>query len=147
MCKIPWCVAFSATREGRLFLQIWPFTAMNIRPKAMIICKSRLIFGPILNNPLKELPKTIFAKVAKCCQIWPHWLLDYFCSQIRNLCRSGHPGEKYIRDVELGSGAGGTVFLARDRRDACNRVAIKIIDMKKQNKGLILMEISVRALL
>ena len=55
--------------------------------------------------------------------------------QIRDLCSSGHPGEKYVRDVELGSGAGGTIYLARERKNEASKVAIKVIDLKKQAKS------------
>lgn len=63
--------------------------------------------------------------------------------QIRELCCNGHPLDKYERDIELGSGAAGTVFLAYDRKTQ-QRVAVKIIDMVRQpKKEMILMELKV----
>jgi hypothetical protein len=65
--------------------------------------------------------------------------------QIKSLSTPGHPGEKYAKDLELGSGAGGTVYLAKERFKTRSHVAIKIIDLKKQpKKALILMEIKVQ---
>ncbi len=46
--------------------------------------------------------------------------------------------------MELGSGAGGTVYLAREKKNEKSRVAIKIIDLRKQGKkDLTLMELKV----
>ena len=64
-------------------------------------------------------------------------------AQINALCSSCDPLEKYERDIELGSGAAGTVFLANNRKTE-ERVAIKIIDLQKQpKKEMILMELKV----
>ncbi len=64
-------------------------------------------------------------------------------AQMRALCTSGDPLHKYDRDLELGSGAAGTVFLALDKATG-DRVAIKIIDLQKQpKKEMILMELKV----
>ena len=64
-------------------------------------------------------------------------------SQLNALCSNGHPLDRYERDIELGSGAAGTVFLARDKKSE-ERVAIKIIDLQKQpKKEMILMELKV----
>lgn len=63
--------------------------------------------------------------------------------RLRNLCTDGKPEDKYTMDKELGAGAGGTVFLAFDKKTQ-KEVAIKIIDMSKQpKKEMILMEIRV----
>ena len=63
--------------------------------------------------------------------------------QIEELCSNGHALDKYARDIELGSGAAGTVFLAYNKETE-ERVAIKIIDMVKQpKKEMILMELKV----
>jgi hypothetical protein len=71
-------------------------------------------------------------------------ILSKLSFQIRSLCSRGHPGEKYNRDIELGSGAGGTVYLAKEKSNPNSRVAIKIIDVKRQaKKELILMELKV----
>ena len=65
-------------------------------------------------------------------------------SQLNALCSGGHPLDRYERDIELGSGAAGTVFLASDKQSE-ERVAIKIIDLQKQpKKEMILMELKVR---
>ncbi len=62
---------------------------------------------------------------------------------LRALCSNGHPEDRYKRDLELGAGAGGTVYLAVDRTTG-HRVAIKMIDISKQpKKEMILMEIRV----
>jgi len=64
--------------------------------------------------------------------------------QLNALCSEGHPLDKYDRDIELGSGAAGTVFLAVDRESG-EKVAIKVIDLQKQpKKEMILMELKVR---
>ena len=50
---------------------------------------------------------------------------------------------RYLTDIELGAGAGGTVYLATNKATK-QRVAIKMIDMTKQpKKEMILMEIKV----
>ena len=58
-------------------------------------------------------------------------------------CTLGHPDDKYDRDIELGAGAGGTVYLYF-HKETKQRVAIKQIDMTKQpKKDMIVMEIKV----
>ena len=62
---------------------------------------------------------------------------------IRDLCTAGRPKDRYKTDIELGAGAGGTVCLALDKTTK-SRVALKKIDMSKQDKkGMIMMEIKV----
>lgn len=68
-------------------------------------------------------------------------------AQINAICNPGQPLDKYDRDIELGSGAAGTVFLALNK-ETKERVAIKIIDLQKQpKKEMILMELKVNNLL
>ena len=63
--------------------------------------------------------------------------------EMRRLCSNGHPQEKYETDIELGSGAAGTVYLAYNK-ETRQRVAVKMIDLAKQpKKEMILMEIKV----
>ncbi len=63
--------------------------------------------------------------------------------QMRGLCSNGHPNDKYDTDIELGSGAAGTVYLAYDK-ETRQRVAVKMIDLVKQpKKEMILMELKV----
>jgi hypothetical protein len=63
--------------------------------------------------------------------------------EMKALCTKGNPLDKYERDIELGSGAAGVVFLAVDKTSK-ERVAIKIIDLQKQpKKDMILMELKV----
>jgi len=46
--------------------------------------------------------------------------------------------------MELGSGAGGTVYLAHERKNESSKVAIKVIDLRKPaKKDLLLMELKV----
>ena len=68
---------------------------------------------------------------------------DQVMAEIREVCTIGHPLDKYDTDIELGAGAAGTVFLALNK-ETKERVAIKKIDMQKQQKKqMILMEIKV----
>ncbi len=63
---------------------------------------------------------------------------------VLGICSPGHPLDKYDRNIELGSGAAGTVFLAVEK-ETKERVAVKIIDLQKQpKKEMILMELKVR---
>jgi hypothetical protein len=63
--------------------------------------------------------------------------------QMRNLSSNGHPRDKYETDIELGSGAAGTVYLAYNK-ETRDRVAVKMIDLVKQpKKDMILMELKV----
>ena len=62
---------------------------------------------------------------------------------IKNLCTEGKSKDRYRPIVALGEGAGGCVCLAKDKKTE-NMVAIKKIDMNKQEKKcMILMEINV----
>ena len=62
---------------------------------------------------------------------------------IKKLCTEGKSKDRYRPIVALGEGAGGCVCLAKDKKTE-NMVAIKKIDMNKQEKKcMILMEINV----
>jgi len=64
-------------------------------------------------------------------------------AELKKICIDGHPDDKYDRDIELGAGAGGTVYLYF-HKETKQRVAIKQIDMTKQpKKDMIVMEIKV----
>ena len=67
---------------------------------------------------------------------------DEAMEKIKELCQEGRPTDRYKADHEVGAGAGGTVYLARDKQTKAT-VAMKKIDLRKQNKKLILMEIRV----
>lgn len=63
--------------------------------------------------------------------------------ELRKICHPGDPHRRFERSKELGSGASGTVFIARDVITN-NRVAVKDIDLSKQpRKELILNEVRV----
>jgi len=64
-------------------------------------------------------------------------------SELQDICTNTPPWELYVKDKLLGSGASGVVHLAT-HKETGERVAIKDIDLAKQNKkDLILMEIRV----
>lgn len=69
---------------------------------------------------------------------------DDYMKEIKRLCNPMSPYEIYDRsNKDLGSGASGIVFVATDKRTQ-NQVAIKDIDMSKQNrKELLLSEIKI----
>ena len=67
---------------------------------------------------------------------------DWAFEQIKKLCQSSPPTEQYKPVGKLGRGACGTVYLAKDKATN-SRVAMKNINLKRQDKKLILMEIRV----
>jgi len=68
---------------------------------------------------------------------------EQIIGQLHDCCRMGDPWKDYDKDVKLGEGAAGVVWLAT-HRDTGEKVAVKDIDLDKQTKkDLILMEIKV----
>lgn len=69
---------------------------------------------------------------------------EYYLNELKRICNSGNPLERFTRiNKDLGQGASGVVFVARDNRTN-QEVAIKDIDMvKQQRKELLLSEIKI----
>ena len=103
-----------------LFLLIF-VTSQSISISSRNFCLSNQILKNIIEIETRKLSKKIVI------------FFFYIFRQMHELCEKGDPLEKYDRDIELGSGAAGTVFLAVNKTSR-ERVAIKIIDLQKQPK-------------
>lgn len=69
---------------------------------------------------------------------------EYYIAELKKICNPGDPSERYARvNKDLGQGASGVVFVAKDLRTE-KHVAIKDIDMvKQQRKELLFSEIKI----
>lgn len=69
---------------------------------------------------------------------------DFYIAELKKICNPGDPADRYLRvNKDLGQGASGVVFVAQDLRTQ-QSVAIKDIDMvKQQRKELLLSEIRI----
>jgi len=68
---------------------------------------------------------------------------EQIIEQLHDCCRMGDPWQDFDKEVKLGEGAAGVVWLAT-HRESGEKVAVKDIDLDKQTKkDLILMEIKV----
>lgn len=69
---------------------------------------------------------------------------EFYIAELKSICNPGNPDDRFIRkNKDLGQGASGIVFVARDKQTNQD-VAIKDIDMvKQQRKELLLSEIRI----